>query len=295
MADYIDGAEGTGFQKAQGLFKAVPKFETTLWMFKLSLVMPTEYFDSTNYLWQYVTYEESTGTVPKQTISCGLFIGNATSAEVIEYDETFDATTETDLPPSSTNGAAQVEDQSYGPGDIEDMGLLPDTNGKSKQTCVAQVEVPPEEAEAFFNKDYTITVGGRVYEGKESTVFSDLAPLTYSYTIPAADFTFAPFEDQTTDTQILVSEEFFYPADDYLGVAGEAKQSLFAGFETQPYDDTASDALGFAFELLAPTEVFTTGKVVYQWLTFAKADDFKSNPMSVGCVSKVNNPYVAEV
>jgi len=93
---YIDGAEGTGFQKAQGLFKAVPKFETTLWIFKLTLEMPSEYFDSTNYLWQYVTYEETTGVVPKQTVSCGLNIGDATSAEVIEYDETFDASTEQD-------------------------------------------------------------------------------------------------------------------------------------------------------------------------------------------------------
>mgnify|MGYP000915182986 FL=1 len=175
------------------------------------------------------------------------------------------------------------------------MALLPATNSKSKQTCVAQVEVPPEEAEAFFDKDYALTVGGRVYEAKDSTDFTELAPLTVTYHIPAADFTFAPFEDQTTDTQILVEESFYYGAEEYLGVAGEAKQSLFAGFETQPYDDTASDALGFAFELLAPTEVFTPGKVVYQWLTYAKADDFKSNPASVGCVTKVGNPFVAEV
>lgn len=92
MGDYVDGAEGTGFQMVQGLFKAIPNFETTMWIFKLSLEMPEDYFDETNYLFQWATFEDSNQALPKTTVACGVKINDAYSAEVFEYDDTFDAT-----------------------------------------------------------------------------------------------------------------------------------------------------------------------------------------------------------
>ena len=56
IADYVDGAEGQGFQIVQGIFKVIPMFKTTMWMFKFGLDMPAEYFDTNNYLYQYATY-----------------------------------------------------------------------------------------------------------------------------------------------------------------------------------------------------------------------------------------------
>jgi hypothetical protein len=31
LGDYIDGAEGVGFQVVQGAFKVIPNFDTTMW------------------------------------------------------------------------------------------------------------------------------------------------------------------------------------------------------------------------------------------------------------------------
>ena len=64
MSDYVAGAEGTGFQMVQGLFKAIPNFETTMWIFKFSLEMPEEYFDETNYLFQWATYQDTNQVLP---------------------------------------------------------------------------------------------------------------------------------------------------------------------------------------------------------------------------------------
>ena len=93
VADYIDGAEGTGFQKIQGMFKAVPNFETTIWMFKFSLEMPEEYFNTSNYLFQWATYVDTAGTMDAVTVACGITIDDAYSSEIFEYDATFDSTT----------------------------------------------------------------------------------------------------------------------------------------------------------------------------------------------------------
>lgn len=155
LADYISGAEGTGFQKAQGSFKAIPNFETTMWQFKLTLEMPTEYFDYNNYLFQWATYRDTAQTLPATTVSCGMTIGDPYSIEVFEYDDTFDSTVQTDLPAWETNYAAMVEDKAYeSSADIEEQYLIETTNSKSKQTCVAKVEIPPEEADFFFDKEY---------------------------------------------------------------------------------------------------------------------------------------------
>lgn len=35
--------------------------------------------------------------------------------------------------------------------------------------------------------------------------------------------------------------------------------------------------------------------MIYQWITFIKSDDYRSNPTSIGCVTKVGNPFVSEV
>jgi hypothetical protein len=49
--------------------------------------MPAEYFDTSNYMYPFATFEETTGTVPKSTVACGVTIGDPKSAEIWEHDE----------------------------------------------------------------------------------------------------------------------------------------------------------------------------------------------------------------
>ena len=53
--------------------------------------------------------------------------------------------------------------------------------------------------------------------------------------------------------------------------------------------------LGFLFELDAPNEALKEGKIVYQYVTYKKADNITIAPISVGCKTKVGDPYVSEV
>jgi len=175
VGDYVTGAEGTGFQRVQGLFKAIPNFETTMWIFKFTLEMPTDYFDSTNYLFQWATYQDTDATFDEVTVACGIKIGDEYSEEVFEYDNTFDSTADTNLPAWEQNYAAMVNEASYEKTpDTEDLMLLPSLNGKSSQSCNVRVEVPPEEAAFFFDRTYTLTVGGRLYESRDSPNYEEL-------------------------------------------------------------------------------------------------------------------------
>ena len=179
--------------------------------------------------------------------------------------------------------------------EIEDMYLLPSLNGKSRQACNVRVEIPPAEAADFFDRDYTLTVGGRLYESKESTTYHELPEQSFDFYVPAADFTFEPYEEIIMDTQIVAEEEFGVDGLDYLGVDTDVHQYFYAGFETNPYEDSVNDFLGFQFELEGGNEIFKTGGVVYQWATYVKSDDYSSDPMSIGCSTTVGDPYTAEV
>jgi hypothetical protein len=179
--------------------------------------------------------------------------------------------------------------------EIEDMYLIPSMNGKSRQSCNVRVEIPPAEASEFFDRDYTLTVGGRLYESKASTTYYELPEQVFEFNVPAADFTFEPYEEIIMDTQIVAEEEFGVDGLDYLGVDTDVKQKFYAGFETNPYEDSVNDFLGFQFELEGGNEIFKTGGVIYQWATYVKSDDFSSDPMTIGCATTVGDPYTAEV
>jgi len=297
MSDYVEGADGVGFQVVQGLFKAIPNFETTMWIFKFALEMPDSYFDSGAYVFNWATYQDVNQEMQPVTVACGITVGDPYSAEVFQYDETFDSSTDVDKPAPEGNSDAKVNNQDYSKTpDIEEVGLLPSLNGNVRQACNVRVEVPPDEAAAFFDRSYTLTLGGRLYESRDSTVYHELPALTDSFDIPAPDFTFEPLEEVIMDTQIVAEEEFGVDAADYLGVDTTVKQLFYAGFETNPNDETVNDFLGFQFELESPsTEVFKFGSIIYQWATYVKSDDYSSDPITIGCATKVGDPYTAEV
>lgn len=68
------------------------------------------------------------------------------------------------------------------------------------QACNVKVEVNPTADAAFFDKVYTLTVGGRYYENRESTTYYDLPAKTYEFEVPAPDYTFEPLEEIIMDT-----------------------------------------------------------------------------------------------
>jgi len=90
--------------------------------------------------------------------------------------------------------------------DFTNFDLVESLNGKSKQGCVVESEMPPEEATFIFDKNYDITVGGRIYNSWDSSVYVGLPETNYSYYIPAADFTFKEVDEVTLDRQIISSD-----------------------------------------------------------------------------------------
>lgn len=177
MSDFIDGAaDETGFMKTAGGFKIIPNFETALWYFRFQLEMPTEYFDSDNVMYAQITLEPTDESFPAMTTVCAVQMGDPASAVVYEYDDTFSAVaTGSGDTIETQNAGAFVDDSDWSRDyDAEKYMLLETINGKSRQTCVARVELAPEEADFFFDRDYTVSVTGRVYDDWESDSFLEL-------------------------------------------------------------------------------------------------------------------------
>jgi len=194
------------------------------------------------------------------------------------------------------NAGAMVSDSDWmRDQDWEKYMLVPSLNGKSRQGCVARVEVPPEEADYFFDNEYTITVNGRVYDNWDATEFYALSEQVYTVTVPPANFEFKPLDPTVTSVQYFASELFDYSTSTYLEVAGEAEQMFEAGFETNPYDENAPDKLNFYWTLDAPNDAISDGSIVYQYVSYVKSGDYNSNIMSVGCATTVGDPYIAKV
>jgi hypothetical protein len=188
------------------------------------------------------------------------------------------------------------EDQTFrSNADKTKYDLVLSINEKSRQSCVVESEVPPEEATGLFDKNYTVVVNGRIYDAWNSTSFAELPENTYNYFIPAADFTFETIDEVTKIFEELSYEEFSYDSETYLSVEGDITHSFQAGYETNPYKDEANDFIGFYFGVDAPSTAIPKGSIVYQYVTYKKTGDTTSQPISVGCSTKVGDPYVARV
>lgn len=208
------------------------------------------------------------------TVSCGVMINDAYTVKIKQYDDTFDSTYQTDLPAWETNYDSMVESQDYDRSwdKLEDYMLSLGLNGDTYiQSCIAEAEISPEESPDLFDRDYTVTVGGRVYDSYDAVGpdgFKELPAATYTYFIPAAEFEFETKEEIALEKEIVAEESFSTDAESYFeGVEGDIEQFLSAGFETNPYDDTANDKLGFQFELSGPSDAIAEGQLVYQWAT----------------------------
>ena len=122
-----------------------------------------------------------------------------------------------------------------------------------------------------------------------------MPPQQYEFFIKAADFTFEPVEEISKDVQLVFEKEFGVEGKDYLGVDTKVNQRFAAGFEVAPNVETINDFLGFQFELEADATLFERGMIFAPWITYIKADDYTSDPVSVSCVTKIGDPYTAEV
>lgn len=231
------------------------------------------------------------------TTVCAVQMGDPASAVVAEYDDTFTAVaTGSGETIATQNAAAMVTESDWSRDyDAEKYMLIETINGKSRQTCVARVELAPEEATFFFGKDYTVQVTGRVYDNWESDAFLELEAKSYTVTVPAADFEFKPLDVTITAPQYFANEAFTFKTSNYLGVSGYAEQKFEAGFKSNPYDETADDKLNFWFSLDAPTESIPDGSIVYQYVSYVKSGAYNSKVMTVGCATTVGDPYVAQI
>lgn len=86
--------------------------------------------------------------------------------------------------------------------------LVASINSKMKQGCTVEVEINPEEAELFFNKNYTVVMSGRLYDSLDSTSFMGLPEVTFTYFIPEANFTFEELDDVIKTVEAVDSKEF---------------------------------------------------------------------------------------
>lgn len=212
---------------------------------------------------------------------------------VLEFDENFVSASSGDATIDGQNAANFVASSDWGRDwDMEKYALVAGLNGKSRQSCVAKVEVAPEEADYFFDKEYDVTVEGRIYDSWTSENFVQTQSYDYVITVPAADFTFKEPDFVVKDVQIAATESFSYKNE--LNVSGKATQWFETGFEVNPYDDTANDSFGFWWTLDAPTEAIPDGSIVYQYVSFIKSGS-TSKFTTVGCATTVGDPYVAQI
>jgi len=65
------------------------------------------------------------------------------------------------------------------------MSLKDSINGKMKAGCIAEAEIPPEDAEALFDITYSVTVGGRVYDSFDDPNYAELPEQEYEFYVPA--------------------------------------------------------------------------------------------------------------
>lgn len=131
----------------------------------------------------------------------------------------------------------------------------------------------------------------------DAGTYAELPVQTYSFMTPAIDaYSLEPPEEIITDRQVLASSDFGYNAADvFEGVQGEVKQYFDAGFDINPYDETANDKLGFSFEVDVPKNQLKKGNVVYQFVTYTKTGDFKTKPTTVGCAVTVGSSYLSKI
>lgn len=211
-----------------------------------------------------------------------------------EYDDTFDSSADTTLPFWEANYAANKTDSDWWPNYEDNVQRLKDSiNGKMKAGCIAEAEIPPEDAAALFDLTYAVTVGGRVYDGYNDANYAELPAQTYEFYIAPITAVQADLEKDIRDIQISASEEFAFDTQDIFddeSIQGEIKQRVHVGFSQNPFDTTSNTNLEMFFEIDGPEAGFVNGARVYQYMSFLKADDFESDPITVACVTKIGNP-----
>ena len=154
IADLLGSTtDDKGFMKTAGGFVVIPNFETVLWYFRFQLEMPEYYFEAGQVMYSEITFGPTSNAFPAQTITCAVEFGNSDAVVVNEYDDSF---TSVDSGAGFTiedqNSSSLNAESSWSRAwDIEQYLLVPSINGKARQTCVAQVELPPEEAAFFFD------------------------------------------------------------------------------------------------------------------------------------------------
>lgn len=301
LSEFDPTATGTAFQVFSGGFVFYPNFKTSAFQFKWVLEMPEDAFlDSEGkWLYQWATYMPVGGTADMTTtVACFQEISEENfDLTVYQYDGTFDSTADQTLPLWEQNYAANVDSDFYPNFKDNIQRLKPSIGGKMKAGCIAQAEIPPEEAADLFGIDYAVTVGGRMYDSYDSATFAELPAQDYVFTIedltPAEGF---EVETDARAVQIVEEKSYAYSADEILdGVSGEITQRVFTGFSVNPYSETSNTHLEIYYEIEGPQEGWLNGARIYQWMTFLKADDYESDPMTVACVAKVGNPFDSEV
>lgn len=72
--------------------------------------MPEQYFDYSNYLVNYATFEDDDQVLPKTTVVCAVQIGNPDEVYVYEHDSTFNSTADQDLMFTEANSASKKDE-----------------------------------------------------------------------------------------------------------------------------------------------------------------------------------------
>jgi hypothetical protein len=133
-----------------------------------------------------------------------------------------------------------------------------------RQSCVAQVQINPEETPELFERNYDLRFGGSVYDDYNSGSPTSLPDQEASYYVPSSDFEFKEVETSSSMFQEFTSAEYYYHVADLdPEETGEIVQRFKGNFETNPYDDDLSDKLNMVFQMDAPDHVLRNGRIAY--------------------------------
>ena len=292
--DYVPDGIGAGFMRVKGQFKILPVFEASFWELGFALDLPQDYFNTDDILVFTATYAETTGALPTTTVQCSVQVGNPQTIEVREFDESYDASAGLELPFWERNYEAEKEYPDYRRSyDNKENGLKPSVqDGRMNQGCVTRAKIDPEDAEMLYGLTFDITVKGQLFSNRDATESLDLPEQTYQYTIDAIEMPVKELEDDVKDAQVVADVEYVSDGDEVVAAGGQIKQRVKAALETNPLNDEISDDLSYKFELEGKLD---DASIVYQFLTARKIGDDESKPISVGCRTKVNDPWTSRI
>lgn len=196
------------------------------------------------------------------------------------------------------NSADQVTDSSIAKREDEAFYALSDSpiGFKNKvQSCLAQFPISKIDRDDSIFTDYRVTLGCRLFAGKDDTSPTDLGQTEFDVTVDSPDYDDFDFDPEEEVEYGEIEMDWVYIQDFMgedqdttaaLGVAGESYTNLYIEFEINK-EYSRPDMVNFWFYAGVPTTAVQDGDKVFQWVNYTPQGSPES--MTIGCQTTIGD------